>query len=156
MEDNKILIRKISLASISCVHPEVADIAVSFSELFMDAVPETLSSEAVEKILVLHPIHVTQDEAGYLLISGFRSYQLALANFELTDKFSVLVHKLASSDWILSLAQTDILASRIVHSLGSKPSTQIERLIQRVGPDVADRLVPGLCSNRSISKFLKS
>jgi hypothetical protein len=156
MPNHTKLLKNIKLEQITGIHPAALKYSEAFSCLFFDAIPEMLSKCAVEQLVQLHPIHVSQSDT-FELIAGFRSYQLSLIYFDAGDKLPVVVHKeMLEEGFVRCMAEADLLASRIMHSLGSKPAKQLKAIIEHIGEESANQLVPGLTKNRSIQRVLKS
>jgi hypothetical protein len=152
-EQFKPVLRIVALARLDTIHPAVSDLARSFTDLTLTAVPSTLSEKAITSLLYLHPIQALDTGDEFKVIAGLRSYQLAGSHYADDEKVPVLLYKKHTCEQIRHLAETDLLASRILHSLGSKSPEQLLRLIKLLGADVADRLAPGLSSMRAIKRL---
>lgn len=146
-------LRSILASEIHDVHPYVSDLAELFADLNFSNRVAALSEESVAELLYLHPVHVCKGRSGYQLIAGFRTYQLVSSNFDVADKFPVWVHSRRSNDDIRRLALSDLLSSRILHSLGSKPAEQLARIVKTLDEEV-NEVAPGLNSDRAIKRAL--
>ncbi len=116
---------------------------------------DVISEDAVRSLLRLHPIQLTGTQDEYYVIAGIRTYQLALVRLGLTEKLPALMYPSLSDQEAQELAQIDLLGSALLHSLGTKSVTQLDRLKKHLGDDVSDRIAPGLRSTRAIQRFEK-
>lgn len=147
--------QKIELQSITGIHPEVKRFAAPISD-HLYAMPLDIYPEGtVSKALKLHPLVVSESEAGgFLLIAGFRSYQLAVMAMDPDTAISVLVHR-SADDELEQLGAIDMLVTPLLLGLGSKPARQISRLCDQLSKDELRRIHPDLVSSRGINRLLR-
>jgi len=149
------LLRQVSLSQISGYHSTVvATVKVLARQNFTSRL-DVLSEETIFQLLNLHPIGlVKQKNNQYFVISGFRSYQMALGLVDENTKLPALIYSLTDKE-IFEMAQTDVLGSVLLHSLGSKSVSQIEVLKKHIGLDATAKIAPGLNSSRAVTRFEK-
>lgn len=148
-------IRKFRISDLTGFHPLVRPIVTTLASNTFVSRFEVLSDHTVRSLLQLHPIHVVEDNKKLFVIAGFRSYQLSISRID-DEKFPICFYREGLDEsFILDLANVDILASPLIHSLGTKSAAQIEQIKNEIGQDNADLIAPGLKSTRAISRFEK-
>lgn len=149
-------IRKVTIGELIGYHPLVQPIVAGLASSTFVSRYEVLSDNTIRSLLQLHPIHAVEENKKLFVVAGFRSYQLSINRIDDDEKFPVWFYREGLSESrILDLANVDVLASPLIHSLGTKSASQIEILKSRIGQDNADSIAPGLKSTRSISRFEK-
>jgi len=143
----------ISIGEIQGIDPRVKDIS---SIITMQSYAERLSifsADSVKSLLLLHPIFLIKQDEKYLVISGFRSYQLAMTHLDLRDKIKAFLLPDIDNNFIQELASTDLLCSALLHSLGTKTVTQIDKIKSHLDTSLTKKLIPKLNSTRAITRF---
>lgn len=147
-------LRHVSLTAISGYHPAVVDLATSLAERTYSERLDVLSDSAVQALVQLHPIHVRRavnDE--YLIIAGFRSYQLVTSRPALFTTVPALVYPSLSDQMAIDLASVDLIGSPAMHSLGSKSVEQMGLIGELIGEEAVNQIAPGLGSVRARRRF---
>ena len=147
---------KIKLSQITGLHPCVRQCAQAVSASLYQFPLDKFSYQTARQVLTLHPVVVVKSEAGsFLLVSGFRSYQLALAILESSSSIAVAVVRHSDADAIERMAATDLLVSPLLLGLGSKPGKQIERLRACLSDNHLQSIHPDLTSSRGVKRLLR-
>lgn len=148
--------QKIRLERIIGAHPAVKRHSALISENLYAMPLDIYSAETVSRVLRLHPIVVVESvEANFLLIAGFRSYQLAVMALAPETPVNALVHRSADNDQLEQLGAIDMLVSPLLLGLGSKPARQISRLCDQLFKEELRRIHPDLVSSRGINRLLR-
>lgn len=140
----------IKISEIAGYHPSISELAAQLVDHQFTTALSHISRAATNRILILHPICVYQYRGKYLVVAGFRSYQIAVLKLDSDSK--VCCRLLSSKREILDLARSDILFSSLVFSLSTKVSQQTERLVGIVGKDFANEHHTDLASVRAFTR----
>ncbi|MDP5130171.1 MAG: hypothetical protein NWQ54_04775 [Paraglaciecola sp.] len=145
-------IKVIEVSQICGLAPAVIDVISTTESAIYAAGPSDISAVAIETLAKIHPIHLINTDEQYLVIAGFRLYELC--KLILPDaKIPCIVHSDLSDEQLKLFAITDILGSPLVHSLGTKYVQQISSLAKAIDHDNAIRLFPKLKSIRRIRDY---
>lgn len=140
----------IKISEIAGYHPSISELAAQLVDHQFTTALSNISRAATNRILLLHPICVYQYRGKYLIVAGFRSYQIAALKFDADSK--VRCRLITSKQEILNIAKTDILFSPLIFSLSTKVAQQTERLVGIVGRDFANEHHADLASVRSFTR----
>ena len=147
------IFRLLKLSDINGLHPEVLSYADDFNSLFLCESAKSMTDEAFQCFLILHPFQLIKTDGQYFIVAGFRSFQLAMVSMKSDDKVPALIHKNLDKVDIKTLAEADILVSRVGHSLGTNSNAQLKKLTDRLGHDECNKLIPGISSLRGITRM---
>lgn len=140
----------IKISEIAGYHPVIAELAAQLVDHQFTTTLSHISRTATNRILILHPICVYQYRGKYLIVAGFRSYQIAVLKLDIDSK--VRCRLISSKQEILDIAKTDILFSPLVFSLSTKVAQQTERLVGIVGREFANEHHDDLASVRAFTR----
>lgn len=140
----------IKISEIAGYHPSISELAAQLVDHQFTTALSHISRSAANRILILHPICVYQYRGKYLIVAGFRSYQIAVLKLDADSK--VCCRLINSKREILDLARSDILFSPLVFSLSTKVAEQTKKLVEIVGKDFANEHHADLASIRSFTR----
>lgn len=140
----------IKISDIAGYHLAIADLAAQLVDQQFTTALSHISRAATNRILILHPICVYQSRGKYLIVAGFRSYQIAVLKLDPDSK--VCCRLISSKREILDIAKIDILFSPLIFSLSTKVAEQTKRLVEIVGKDFANEHHSDLASVRSFTR----
>jgi hypothetical protein len=135
--------------------PAIRQTADTCSELIFSSSAETLSEDALKQLGYQHPVHLLKHKSQYQIFAGLRTFQLLLCN-DPNCTLPALVYAKASDDFLREMAATELLGSRLMHSLSTKPVTQISKIIAEIGELETERIAPSLKATRAITRSQKS
>ena len=150
---NKPTIRNVNLSQISGYHPAVAQTAAFLASQQFVSRLDVFSEEAIYGLFQLHPIHILKEAECCYVMAGFRSYQIALSRLDASSKITALVYQSVLENTAVELAHLDLYGSPLVHSLGTKSVSQLDRIKGCIGEDSSKMIAPGLSSTRSIQRY---
>ncbi|WP_404397977.1 hypothetical protein [Idiomarina loihiensis] len=144
----------IQLDKIKGIHRAVKDIASVLADSQFSANAAGFSDAALKDILLLHPLFLVKFRNQFYVAAGFRAFQIAKLKLPATATITCQLTS-ASSDELVNLAKTDILASSIIYSLSTKVAEQTKNLVATVGSDSAKDIHKKFASDRGLAQLHK-
>jgi len=146
------LITSIKINEIQGYHESIDKIVAATTSRMYRLGPHECSQVLLTNLLKLHPVHIVNSEQGYLLIAGFRTYEIACLLLEDNQKIECLLHdmsKLTKSE-LMNLALSDIVGTSALFNFSENSKQQLKEIKRLVGKEQVNALFKEISSKQKI------
>lgn len=131
VDDMKLV--SIKLEAITGLHPAVTGMVDKTASVIYASGPADYQELSLLYLLKLHPIHLTKIDTRFVVVAGFRSYELARLLLHPETEVGCILHIKLKPEEPTLLATVDIFGSPLMHSLGPKYIQQLQALAKFFG-----------------------